>query len=113
THPAERYPVDPLRARQLPWTSKHLSRKPAMDAVLLISQHRTVEARMDLLCDATADADRAALLAEVGDHLTVHIASEEEIFYPAVHAARTEDILLGIAGRASLAETPAGRPDGA
>jgi hypothetical protein len=38
--------------------------------------------------------DRAALLAEVGDHLTVHIASEEEIFYPAVHAARTEDILL-------------------
>jgi hemerythrin-like domain-containing protein len=66
-----------------------------MDAIdLLISQHRTLEARMDRLRDAAADADRAALLAEVGDHLTVHIASEEEIFYPAVHAARTEDILL-------------------
>lgn len=66
-----------------------------MDAVeLLIGQHRTLEARMELLCGATADADRAALLAEVGDHLTVHIASEEEIFYPAVRAARTEDILL-------------------
>jgi hemerythrin superfamily protein len=66
-----------------------------VDAVeLLIRQHRTLEQRMKRLCDASSDADRAALLAEVGDHLTVHIASEEEIFYPAVRAARTEDILL-------------------
>jgi hypothetical protein len=66
-----------------------------MDAIdLLISQHRALEAHMDRLLDAAADADRAALLAEVGDHLTVHIASEEEIFYPAVRAAQTEDILL-------------------
>jgi iron-sulfur cluster repair protein YtfE (RIC family) len=66
-----------------------------MDAVeLLIHQHRTLEARMKRLHDTTSDPERLALLAEVGDHLSVHIASEEEIFYPAVHAARTEDILL-------------------
>ena len=66
-----------------------------MDAVeLLIRQHRTLESRLERLQDAASDADRAALLAEVGDHLTVHIASEEEIFYPAVRAACTEDILL-------------------
>jgi len=66
-----------------------------MDAVeLLITQHRELEARMKRLQDAASDADRSALLAQVGDHLTVHIASEEEIFYPAVRAAKTEDILL-------------------
>lgn len=66
-----------------------------MDAVeLLIDQHRALEARMKRVMDSTSDTERATLLAEVGDHLTVHIASEEEIFYPAVHAARTEDILL-------------------
>jgi hemerythrin superfamily protein len=66
-----------------------------MDAVgLLIAQHRALEERMDRLHEAEGDAERAALLAEVGDHLTVHMAAEEEIFYPAVRAARTEDILL-------------------
>jgi iron-sulfur cluster repair protein YtfE (RIC family) len=66
-----------------------------LDAVeLLVHQHRTLEERMKRLHDAISDTDRAALLAEVGDHLAVHIASEEEIFYPAVRAARTQDILL-------------------
>jgi hemerythrin superfamily protein len=35
-----------------------------------------------------------ALFAQVADQLTLHIASEEQIFYPAVRAKRTEDILL-------------------
>lgn len=69
-----------------------------MDAVeLLIKQHRALEARMKRmkpLIDEGSNAERAQLLAEVGDHLTVHIASEEEVFYPAVHAVRTEGILL-------------------
>jgi iron-sulfur cluster repair protein YtfE (RIC family) len=66
-----------------------------MDAVeLLINQHRSLEERMARMDDVASDADLVALLAEVGDHLTVHLASEEEIFYPAVRAARTEDILL-------------------
>jgi hemerythrin superfamily protein len=66
-----------------------------MDGVqFLIDQHRSLEARMKRLQDARSSSERATLLAEVGDHLTVHITSEEEIFYPAVRAARTEDILL-------------------
>lgn len=49
---------------------------------------------MKALKEAADDASRAALLAAVGDELTVHLASEEELFYPAVNAGRTEDILL-------------------
>jgi len=37
---------------------------------------------------------RSAALARVGDDLTKHITSEEEVFYPAVKAKRTEDVLL-------------------
>ena len=66
-----------------------------MDAVdLLIRQHRALEAKMKALKASTDDAERAGLLAGVGDDLSVHLASEEEIFYPAVRERRTEDILL-------------------
>ena len=66
-----------------------------MDAVeLLLQQHRALEARMKALKASTGDVERAGLLAGVGDDLSVHLASEEEIFYPAVRASRTEDILL-------------------
>ena len=51
-----------------------------MDGVqFLIDQHRALEARMKRLQDAHSNAERTALLAEVGDHLTVHITSEEEM----------------------------------
>jgi len=66
-----------------------------LDAVeLLTRQHRTLEAAMKLLKEAPDDDRRGQLLADVGDQLTVHLASEEEIFYPAVRARRTEDVLL-------------------
>jgi hemerythrin-like domain-containing protein len=66
-----------------------------LDAVeLLIQQHRLLEEGMKRLEEAKSDAERAALLAEVGDHLTMHITSEERVFYPAVNVARTEDVLL-------------------
>jgi len=66
-----------------------------MDAVeLLVSQHRALEARMKVLKETDDPHERARLLAVVGDELGVHLASEEEIFYPAVRARRTEDILL-------------------
>lgn len=66
-----------------------------MDAVeLLIQQHRLLEEGMKHLEEAGSDADRVRLLAEVGDHLTMHILSEEQVFYPAVKAAKTEDVLL-------------------
>lgn len=66
-----------------------------MNAVdLLISQHRDLEARMKETQEAKDPAAIGKLLAQVGDHLAVHLASEEELFYPAVKARRTEDILL-------------------
>lgn len=66
-----------------------------MNAVdLLISQHRELEARMNKTKEAQDPATIDRLLAQVGDHLAVHLASEEELFYPAVRARRTEDILL-------------------
>ncbi len=66
-----------------------------MNAVdFLIQQHRQLEARLKDLLEASSQEDRQRLLAQCGDHLSVHIASEEEVFYPAVKARRTQDILL-------------------
>ena len=66
-----------------------------MNAIdLLTSQHRTIEANMEKLHEGGMENWDAALFAEVADHLSVHIASEEQVFYPAVKARRMEDILL-------------------
>ncbi|NML13562.1 hemerythrin domain-containing protein [Azohydromonas caseinilytica] len=65
-----------------------------MDAIeLLTGQHRSLEALMKAWMEAEA-WQREALFKRVGDELTVHLSSEEQIFYPAVKAHRTEDILL-------------------
>ena len=65
-----------------------------MDAIQLLTlQHRALEERMKTTLEAPVE-QRSTCLAQVGDHLSVHLASEEEVFYPAVHARRTEDILL-------------------
>jgi hemerythrin superfamily protein len=66
-----------------------------VDAVkLLTSQHRAMEEMLEQVMKETGEEKRKALFAKAGDELTVHIKSEEEVFYPAVKAARTEDILL-------------------
>ncbi len=49
---------------------------------------------MKTAVDAHEPKARAAALVRVGDDLTKHITSEEQVFYPAVKAKRTEDILL-------------------
>jgi len=65
-----------------------------MDAIdILVRQHREMERTMKQVLEA-GDAEAKSLFAQVADHLTTHIASEEEVFYPAVRARRTEDILL-------------------
>jgi hemerythrin superfamily protein len=65
-----------------------------MDALeLLTGQHRKMEALMKQWMDAT-EAQRPSLFKRVGDELTKHVTSEEQIFYPAVKEKRTEDILL-------------------
>src|SRR5688572_10327058 len=66
-----------------------------MDAIeLLRRQHHEMERSMAHVLDAPDGAAKKARFADVADRLTVHIASEEQVFYPAVKAARTEDILL-------------------
>lgn len=66
-----------------------------MNAVdLLVTQHRSIESALKRVLETEDAQDRARGFAEVADMLTVHIASEEEIFYPAVRAGRTEGILL-------------------
>ena len=66
-----------------------------MDAVqLLIDQHRRLEKRLEEAVEAKTPAERARLLAGAGDDLAVHVASEEEVFYPAVKHRCTEDVLL-------------------
>lgn len=66
-----------------------------IDAIdLLVTQHRELERMLDHIAQETRDEQRKTLFAAAGDHLTVHIKSEEDIFYPAVNAARTEDDLL-------------------
>lgn len=65
---------------------------------VLARQHRRLEARMQALLDAAAAADAAACaqrLARAGDELAVHILAEEQIVYPAFHAALAGDRLLG------------------
>jgi hemerythrin superfamily protein len=61
---------------------------------LLTRQHREVEACMQALLKAEDEDERATLLARATDDLAVHLDAEEQVFYPAVRAARTEDILL-------------------
>ncbi|MCW7538479.1 hemerythrin domain-containing protein [Aquabacterium sp. A7-Y] len=66
-----------------------------MNAIdLLTKQHRELEARLKSWGEAGDDAARKRIFAEVADHLTVHVTAEEQVFYPAVKAQRTEDILL-------------------
>ena len=66
-----------------------------MDAIdLLRRQHHEMEHALKHVLDAEDATAKKARFSEVADHLTTHIASEEQVFYPAVKAARTEDILL-------------------
>ena len=64
-----------------------------MDAInFLKSHHRELEAQFDELKEAK-EVDRQKF-NKMADELAAHITVEEEIFYPAVKAKRTEDILL-------------------
>lgn len=66
-----------------------------MNAIdFLVTQHRMLEGLMKEVMDVKAVDNVAPAFQKVGDHLTTHITSEEQIFYPAVRAKRTEDILM-------------------
>ena len=60
---------------------------------LLVHDHRRMEALLTKLAEAEPRL-RGAILDDVADALAAHLALEEEKFYPAVRARRTEDVLL-------------------
>lgn len=65
------------------------------DAVdLLLHQHRRLETLLAGLVDTAPAAQRQARLQRAGDELALHLAAEEQVFYPAVRAEGTEAVLL-------------------
>ncbi|HWP18217.1 MAG TPA: hemerythrin domain-containing protein [Burkholderiaceae bacterium] len=66
-----------------------------MDAIdLLITQHRAIEGKMAQWSEMVTSAAKRELFEQVAEHLSVHIASEEQVFYPAVKAQNVEGVLL-------------------
>lgn len=61
---------------------------------MLESQHREVEDLFAKLDKADRGDRKQKLFTQIADKLAVHASIEEEAFYPAVKAKRTEDILL-------------------
>ena len=67
----------------------------AIDAIeLLLAQHRRLETLLEVLVKPAPPEVASGRLKRVGDELAVHMSAEELVFYPAVRAERTEDILL-------------------
>lgn len=61
----------------------------------LTHQHREVEDLLNKAVDCKNDPQkRLALFREAADHLALHLESEEQILFPAVKAAKTQDILM-------------------
>lgn len=66
-----------------------------MNAIdFLRRQHREMEKELEKVFDEKDPAGTKTRFAKLADQLTLHITSEEQVFYPAVKAKRTEDILL-------------------
>ena len=66
-----------------------------MDALELLSeQHDEVDELIEALEKARKSEKKQALFVELADKLAAHAAIEETIFYPAVKARKTEDMLL-------------------
>jgi hemerythrin superfamily protein len=66
----------------------------AMNAIdMLTRQHREMEGAFSALLSAKSEA-RAGLFERAADTLMSHILVEEQHFYPAVKAKKTEDVLL-------------------
>lgn len=65
-----------------------------MNAIeMLTKQHRQMEAALKAVADAKGASRREAFV-KAADLLMSHVQIEEQLFYPAVKAKRTEDILL-------------------
>jgi hemerythrin superfamily protein len=71
-------------------------RKQAVNALdLLTEQHDKVDELIEQLQDEElADDRKLRIFRELADNVAAHATMEEQLFYPAVRAKQTEDILL-------------------
>ena len=60
----------------------------------LINQHRTLESAMRRALATEDGGSKRSQFLDIADALSVHIAAEEKLLYPAAHENPTEDILL-------------------
>lgn len=67
---------------------------PTNALALLKSQHDEVDALFAQIEDADDPDAKATLFEELADKLAAHATIEEKLFYPAVMARQTKDILL-------------------
>ena len=66
-----------------------------MNAIsVLTEQHRKLEGLLKSGLGAERPDARSSCLSQIGDDLIKHVLSEEQVFYPAIKAKGTEDILL-------------------
>jgi hemerythrin superfamily protein len=66
-----------------------------MDAITMLKkQHDEVDALFHEIEGAEDADEKERLFIQIADALAMHATIEEKIFYPAVRAERTEDILL-------------------
>ena len=71
------------------------SMKDTIDALeLLRMQHKEVEDLIGEIEDSDDPGEKAALFAEVADKIAAHSTIEEKIFYPAVMADKTRELLV-------------------
>ena len=64
-----------------------------MNAIeLLEKQHKEVKGLLDK-CEKAEGEEKRALFEKIADDLAIHAAIEEQHFYPATKAARTEELL--------------------
>src|SRR5688572_10380653 len=68
--------------------------KPMNAIEMLEAQHREVDELFQQLDETEDDEECEQLFVQLADKLAMHAKIEETHFYPAVKAARTEDILL-------------------
>jgi len=60
----------------------------------LTRQHRAIEQALRKALDSEDAAAKRSQFLDIADALILHIASEEQVFYPAVHDDPNEDVLL-------------------
>jgi hemerythrin-like domain-containing protein len=61
---------------------------------LLTEQHREVEKLFEEFEGASDAEDKEAIFDDIADRLAVHARIEEQFFYPAVRAKKTEDMVM-------------------